>query len=334
MGSGRTAKCGLCRGDDGTWRLGGAVLQCRAAHHKPILLYWLIMSAYGVFGVNEFSARFWSAALAVGTVLATYGIGRRLFHANVGFWAAVILATSLMFDVAGRAATPDSALIFCSTAALLIYVLTAFPADGTYFPQRWWAAGAMYALMGLAVLAKGPVGAVLPTAVIGMFLLIVRLPETVREVHRPAWQRWLLQIVRPFSPSHFLRTCWSMRPLTAIVVILAVAGPWYAWVGWRTGGEFLRVFFGEHNLGRATQAMEGHSGGLWYYPVAIPGSSPGRYLRCRWSATWRGEFAKERLGSRATCSPSAGSACTWACFRWPRPSWPVISPPVIQPWRC
>ena len=34
----------------------------------------------------------------------------------------------------------------------------------------------MYAVMGLGVLAKGPVGFVLPTAVIGMFLLIVRLP--------------------------------------------------------------------------------------------------------------------------------------------------------------
>ena len=263
----RNAGCAAEMMQRGDWVV--PVFNAELRAHKPVLLYWLIMSAYGVFGVSEFAARFWSAALAVGTAMATYGIGRRLFHAQVGLWAAVILATSLMFDVAGRAATPDSALIFCSTAALLVYVLAAFPANGTYFPQRWWAAAAMYGLMGLAVLAKGPVGAVLPTAVIGMFLLIVRLPETVQSVHRPAWQRWLLQLVRPFSPSHFLRTCWSMRPLTAIMVILAVAGPWYAWVGWRTGGEFLRVFFGEHNLGRAAQAMEGHSGGLWYYPVAI-----------------------------------------------------------------
>ena len=38
----------------------------------------------------------------------------------------------------------------------------------------------MYAAMGLGVLAKGPVGLVLPTAVIGMFLLIVRLPPRRR----------------------------------------------------------------------------------------------------------------------------------------------------------
>jgi 4-amino-4-deoxy-L-arabinose transferase-like glycosyltransferase len=266
--------------------------------HKPVLLYWLMMSAYQVLGVTEFAARFWSAVLGVGTVFLTYGIGRRLFDAHVGLWAALILATSLMFGVAGRAATPDSPLIFFATAALLVYVLAAFPGDSADLPHRSqatqsdlarrtecsefplvkppgpgvsnrWVAVAIYGLMGLAVLAKGPVGAVLPTAVIGMFLLIMRLSDVAQGPARPAWQRWLVRCLRPFAPQHFFGTCWQMRPLTAIAVILAVAAPWYIWVGWRTDGEFLRVFFGEHNVGRAVQPMEGHSGGPWYYPVAI-----------------------------------------------------------------
>ncbi len=29
---------------------------------KPVLLYWLMMSAYTMFGFGEFGARFWSAA--------------------------------------------------------------------------------------------------------------------------------------------------------------------------------------------------------------------------------------------------------------------------------
>ncbi len=69
-------------------------------HQKPVLLYWLIMSAYSVFGVNEFSARFWSATLAIGTTLATYGIARRLTNPRIGLIAAIALSTSLMFDVA------------------------------------------------------------------------------------------------------------------------------------------------------------------------------------------------------------------------------------------
>jgi 4-amino-4-deoxy-L-arabinose transferase-like glycosyltransferase len=276
----RNAGCALEMMQRGDWVVPFFNAELRG--HKPVLLYWLMMSAYGVLGVTEFAARFWSAVLGIGTVFLTYGIGRRLFDARVGFWAALILATSLMFGVASRAATPDSPLIFFSTAALLAYVLAAFPRDGgatkeVGFAERswepaalhWWAAATMYGLMGVAVLAKGPVGAVLPTAVIGMFLLIVRLPDVAENPNRRVWQRWVLQCLRPFAPRHFLRTCWEMRPITAISVILLIAAPWYVWVGWRTDGEFLRVFFGEHNLGRATQAMEGHSGGPWYYLVAI-----------------------------------------------------------------
>src|SRR5688500_15460529 len=48
--------------------------------HKPALLYWLIIAAYEVFGTSEFAARFWSAALGVGTALLTYRIGCILFN--------------------------------------------------------------------------------------------------------------------------------------------------------------------------------------------------------------------------------------------------------------
>ncbi len=41
-------------------------------------------------------------------------------------YAAIALSTSLMFDVAARAATPDSVLIFCGTMALMIYVIGTF----------------------------------------------------------------------------------------------------------------------------------------------------------------------------------------------------------------
>ena len=74
-----------------------------------------------VFGVSEFAVRFWSAALALVTVAATYALGRRLFRSSVDFWAAIVLATTLMFNVAARAATPDSLLICCCTLALVAY---------------------------------------------------------------------------------------------------------------------------------------------------------------------------------------------------------------------
>jgi 4-amino-4-deoxy-L-arabinose transferase-like glycosyltransferase len=263
----RNAGCAMEMQQRGDWVV--PVFNAELRAHKPVMLYWLIMSAYSVFGVNEFAARFWSAALAVGTALATYHIGRRLFHPRVGLWAGVILATSLMFGVAGHAATPDSVLIFLSTVAILIFVLSDQSIESPYFPTSWARAVAMYAVMGLAVLAKGPVGLVLPTAVIGMYLLIMRLPPPAAEATREGWVRRGLGVLRPFAPLHFLRTCWVMRPVTALAIAGAVALPWYIWVGYRTNGVFLEEFFFEHNVGRATRSMENHGGSLLFYPASI-----------------------------------------------------------------
>ncbi len=321
--------------------------------HKPVLLYWLIMTAYSLFGINEFSARFWSAALAVGTAMCTYLMGRHLFGAKVGVWAGIILASTLMFDVAGRAATPDSPLIFFSTLAITIYVLRGLPqaesvsvpgdTSRPYFPS-WRGAIAMYAVMGVAMLAKGPVGLILPTAVIGMFLLIVRLPNALpqRESHGRWW--WCQRVAQVFAPKHFFATCWSMRPLTALCVSLAVAAPWYVWVGMRTDGAFLRGFFLEHNVGRAMQSMEGHGGSILFYPLAIlvgffPWSvfavpvvldayrhgrvqrtwQPGYLLAACWVGVYVAIFslAKTKLPSYVTpCYPALATAT--ACFvqRW------------------
>ncbi|MFO0819303.1 MAG: glycosyltransferase family 39 protein [Pirellulales bacterium] len=312
----RNAGCALEMRERGDWITPWFNDELRS--HKPVLLYWLIMSAYAVFGVSEFSARFWSAALGLGSVWLTYAMGRRLFSPRVGLWAGVILCSTLMFDVAARAATPDSVLLFCVTLAITLFVCGEFPrrsvavggagaspqgelaaasldeagdqllgGRGWNVPLRISTAIGTYAAMGLAVLAKGPVGAVLPTAVVGMFLLVARLRQPATEVSSSeshssetgestavlGWGRrlwgWGRAALRPFAPLHFLKTCWDMRPLLAIAMILAVAGPWYVWVGIRTDGQFLRGFFWEHNVARAVQSFEGHRGGPWFYPVAI-----------------------------------------------------------------
>lgn len=279
-------------------------------HQKPVLLYWFIMSAYALFGVNEFSARFWSATLGMASVLATYGIGRRLANSRIGLIAAVALSTSLMFDVAARAATPDSVLIFCSTFALLFYVLGTFKREGNRnpesvskgcFPQRLPFVVAMYGMMGLGVLAKGPVGFLIPMAIIGMFMLIQRLPgqeelPVISSSSRLARiKQALFSAVRPFRPLHFLKTFWAMKPALAVLVVLIVAAPWYLLVDSRTQGDFTAMFFVGEHFGRATTAMENHSGGLWFYPLAIlVGFFP-------WSVFW-GPVAVGLVGKRSRFS--------------------------------
>lgn len=243
---------------------------------KPVLLYWLMMSAYSVFGVNEFSARFWSALLGLGTVLATYFVGQRLFQPAVGLLAAIALCSCTMFSVAARAATPDSLLIFCGTMALLIYVNGTFSGRSisnslseSGFPDRRGAVWGLYFFLGLGTLAKGPVGFLLPMAIIGMFMLLYRREPCHKADSSNRWMRIWNWSKSVFHPTHFAKTVWAMRPVTAMVIVLGIAAPWYALVGIQTEGDFLNLFFLKENLARATSAMESHSGGPAYYLAAI-----------------------------------------------------------------
>ncbi len=253
--------------------------------HKPVLLYWLMMAATLVFGPGELAARFPSALLGLGTALATYHIGRRLFCARVGLWSALILVTSLNFAVAARAATPDSTLIFFCTLAILFWVLGVFPKTNgpdaahtpSFVPARTVYFVLTYAAMGMGVLAKGPVGVVMPTAVIGLFLLYATMSAgrpTTGSAGGDASRlgqtgRWLGGQLKHFAPRQIISRGWSMRPVTLLAVVVAVAGPWYLAVGLRTGGVWTEEFFFKHNLQRATGAMESHSGPVVYYLGAM-----------------------------------------------------------------
>jgi 4-amino-4-deoxy-L-arabinose transferase-like glycosyltransferase len=245
--------------------------------HKPVLTYWFMMCSYSLLGIGEFSARFSSALLGLGTCLATYFIGRRLFGRSAGLWSAIVLSTTLMFGVASRAATPDAPLIFFSTLAMAFFVagITASKPEEPGrtsvlrdFPERTIWVVLMYAAMALAVLAKGPIGMILPAAVIGMYLLICRLPEQ-EGPGRTGWWPVVVSLVRPFAPLHFLRTCLRMRLGVAVVALAVIALPWYAWVHWRTQGAWTYGFFLTHNVGRAMQTMDGHRGGILFYPIAL-----------------------------------------------------------------
>lgn len=244
-------------------------------YDKPALVYWLMISAYRTFGVGEFAARFPSALLAIGTTLATYHLGRLLFRPQVGLWAGLSLASSLLFVVAGRAATPDSTLIFCTTLAMLAFVKATFGASPTlaggdrladFLPKSRLGWAGVYAAMGFGVLAKGPVAVVLPGGILGLYLLCVRYRACGG---RSSPAGWLASAGRMFSPRACWQVFWGMRPLTGLCVLAAVALPWYALVGLKTDGDWLAGFLGTHNVGRFLKPMEGHRGPIFYYLPAI-----------------------------------------------------------------
>ena len=236
---------------------------------KPALLYWLQGAAYSASGVNEFAARLPSALAALLAVLATYELGRRLFGKGAGLLAGLVLASATLFCASAHFANPD-ALLNAFTALTMLFFWLTYTRGGAWL-------AAVGATSGLAVLAKGPVGAVLPAAVALAFLL---------------WRR---------EP----RRLWDLGWLWGSLTFLFVAAPWYVWVGLETKGQWLVGFLGRHNLERAwgSQPMEGHGGPFWYYaPVLIAGLAP-------WSvflgpACWYAWKRLRRRGSDGSTPPA------------------------------
>ena len=247
--------------------------------HKPILLYWLMMSAFAVFGENEFAARFWSATLSTGTVGVTYLLGKHLFDQRTAFWGSIVLATTLMFTVAARAATPDATLIFFSTLSIAAFARSTsfdtFRLTSRKSARRYTWLGAI--AMAMAVLAKGPVGCVLPAAVWGCFLVFRRLPtngQVTSTNDAGGWstfgQQRLLELRNRLSPKRLAVVAQQLSVFKCLTALVLIALPWYLLVGLKTDGVWLREFFLDHNVGRALQTMEGHDGNsLFYYPIAI-----------------------------------------------------------------
>jgi 4-amino-4-deoxy-L-arabinose transferase-like glycosyltransferase len=201
---------------------------------KPALLYWLQIGSYRMFGVNEAAARLPSAVAALFTVLLVYELGRLLFGAAAGLLAGVILASTVMFGAAAHFANPDALLNLFTALTLFLFWRGYSRASGNWFIPAGLSAG-------FAMLAKGPVGLVLPGAVVLVFLL---------------WERRLL-VLRD----------WRLG--LGFIAFLLVAAPWYALVGADTKGEFLRGFFLTHNFRRFGSAMENHGGPIYYYLLVL-----------------------------------------------------------------
>ncbi len=181
---------------------------------KPPLLYWLIATAYTLFGVSETSARLPVALAGVAGVLATFGIGRALFTQRAGLLAALALTTSFGYFIFARVILTDLLFTACVTAAVWCFV------RGYLDPARrhWYLL--VYVFSGLAVLAKGLLGLVIPGLIIGGLLVVTRDWIVLKELRLPL----------------------------GAVLFLAITVPWHLAVGWAHEGFFSFYFINEHVL--------------------------------------------------------------------------------------
>lgn len=186
---------------------------------KPPLLYWLMALSFSVAGPTEVAARVWPALSAVGIAAVTARLGVLLGGARVGMVAGLMVVANLGMYLYGRLVKPDVPFILCLVLAYAGFAVA-------YRDGGRRALALFYVSLGVATLTKDILGAVGPLLVVGLFFLLTR--------------------ERPVAP-------WV--PWWGILIVVAIAGPWYAAVEWRHPGFLWYTIVDNHVLNVARQRV-------------------------------------------------------------------------------
>jgi hypothetical protein len=213
---------------------------------KPPLFHWSGALTSKISGrLDEATIRFPSALYATLGVIAVYLFGRKLFGAHIALLGGGILATTLVYLNQALTARVDMTLCFFVTVSLVLF----------YSLYRGFLIGRLgyyvfYMIVGIAVLAKGPLGVVLPALVIGSFLALKK--------------RWDLVIK------------FSLHP--GVILTLVIAGGWYAIALTRAGDGFVDRQLLQENVERFSGGS-GHTHPFYYYLLYLfSGGLPWSFL--------------------------------------------------------
>ena len=217
-------------------------------------IYWLQAASVAAFSTASSPAiwpyRLPSALAATAAVVLTFAFGSRLLASRpAGFIAAVLLACGLGVVAEAHLAKTDAALLAAIVAAqgALGLVYTA-GRNGrrvpTSLPLMFWLAEAF------AILLKGPAAPVLA------LLTIASLSIADRDL------RWIGQV----------------RPLSGILMVSLIVGPWAVAIESATDGRFISESILRDFLPKLVGAQESH------------GASPGCYAALVMATFWPGSL--------------------------------------------
>lgn len=217
---------------------------------KPPLFYAMGALVCRLTGSFEpWALRLPSALLALATVAWMSYLGWRLSSARAGGWAGFMVGTGVLFFQVGHMAVVDMTL----TAAVSFGIGLAFLAlVEPAYRDRWvpW----FWTSLGLAFLAKGPVGPVMVLLPLAVTLLIQRDPGLLKAFVRPNW---------------------------GMAGAVALASVWIGLLARRGGWDFLAEVFLRNTLGRffadpglvpRTGRLGEHMEPLLFYVQRVPGN--------------------------------------------------------------
>jgi 4-amino-4-deoxy-L-arabinose transferase-like glycosyltransferase len=211
---------------------------------KPPLQAWITALTFKAFGLGEWQARLWTGLCGLfGIALVAY-TGRRVFNARTGAYAAMILASSAFWSLAGHVNSLDMGLAAMMSLALCAFLLAQRDQVTPNERRNWmWLC---WAGMALAVMSKGLPGVVLPGAVLVLYALLQKDFSLWRRLHL----------------------------VSGALIFLAITVPWFVLVSIRNP-EFPQFFFVHEHFQRFASNVHRREG-AWYYfiPLLIGGILP------------------------------------------------------------
>ncbi len=224
---------------------------------KPPLFIWLQAISMSVFGINEFAARLPNAICGAATLLIIYTIGKK--HGSRRFawlWVWAWLASLLPH------------LYFRSGIIDPWFNLLIFSGLYLFFEKKAIAGGA---LIGLAVLTKGPVALLIFGLVVGVELVLPRALSSRSDPSMPD--------ISPATPTgrstmtkkkderpNIIWRIWSI--FLAIFTCLAVASTWFLVEYLKNGTWFIERFI-TYQIRLFSTPDAGHGGFFGYHFVVL-----------------------------------------------------------------
>jgi 4-amino-4-deoxy-L-arabinose transferase-like glycosyltransferase len=197
---------------------------------KPHLFFWLAGLGIQIFGNTNWAFKLFPFLFGLSSIYFTYRLGRLVYSELSGRLAALLAGTSQMFFLYFFDFHTDTVLQAAVTLA--IWQLAEYL--GNRKPAHFILG---FTGIGLAMLTKGPVGAVLPFFFVLFYLL---LRKDFRQLFHPKWFLGILLVLVIISPALY-----------------------HLWKSFGTEG--LRFYFIDNNLGRVTGEVAGSSTDPFFY---------------------------------------------------------------------
>ncbi len=209
---------------------------------KPMLFMWLEALSFKIFGVSESSAHVIPLVSALGGVALVGLMAWKLWGRRAGLVASLSLITSLEYFFLASAVDINMPLALFITSALVFFWLGHREKNSLYILLSW-------ASMALATLTKGPIGVILPLGSICIYILLSRQFSLIKK----------------------------SRPVSGILLLLAIASPWFILVSIKNP-DFFSFFFINQNLERYTSSSERYQPFFYFVPVILGGALPWTFL--------------------------------------------------------